>query len=279
MDNHIGLMMQKTSDSRKHFHAMIRKISIVTLASVLVSLLITVTIMVLAGMPGAMFLALSIAGLCPLLITPLASYVFFHQTMKLEAAHAALGEAHRQLFEFHIELAGAHKDLEYRASHDSMTGLANRDAFLTCLAERMQQANPGYLLMIDADRFKLVNDLHGHDAGDRALLAVAGAIAGAIRTGDFGARIGGEEFAVILNGAGKEDAIRVAERVRINVEKMSTMTAEGNELKLTVSIGGSELTSHATAEEIMRAADSKLYQAKRSGRNRVCVDERIPHAA
>lgn len=279
MGNHIGLIMQKTSTSWKHTRAMIRKISVVTLASVLVSLSITATVMIWAGMSGAMGLALSIAGLCPLLITPPASYVCFQQTIKLEAAHAALGEAHQRLFEFHIKLADTNKDLLYRASHDSMTGLANRDAFLVRLAERLQHPDPGYLLMIDADRFKLVNDVHGHDAGDRALLAVAEAIARAIRSGDFGARIGGEEFAVILNGADREDALRVAERVRSYVEDMSITTAEGNELKLTVSVGGSELASHATPDEVMRAADAKLYEAKRSGRNRVCVDRRISHAA
>ncbi|MDF1608288.1 GGDEF domain-containing protein [Hoeflea sp. YIM 152468] len=271
--------MQKPNISRKHIRTMIRKISIVTVASVLVSLSITATAMILAGMPGAMGLALSIAGLCPLVITPPASYVFFRQTMKLEAAYAALGEAHQRLFEFHLKLADTNRDLLHRASHDSMTGLANRDAFLARLTERMQHPDPGYLLMIDADRFKLVNDMHGHDAGDRALLAVAEAIARAIRNGDFGARIGGEEFAVILNGADREDALRVAERIRSNVEDMSITTAEGKKLKLTVSVGGSELASHASPDEVMRAADAKLYEAKRGGRNRVCVGQRISHAA
>ena len=205
--------------------------------------------------------------------------MFYRQTLELEAAHRALGEAHRNLFAIHAELKAAHRNLEHRANHDGMTGLANRDAFLEHLSGVIGSSRRGYLLMIDADRFKQINDVHGHDAGDRALQAVADAIAGSIRAGDFSARIGGEEFAIILVGASGQDAEVIAERVRANVEKMTVTTAEGRQLKVTVSIGGAAFGPPSRTKDIMRAVDARLYQAKHKGRNLVCIDREATRAA
>jgi len=272
-------MMQTTGNPPNITRAMIRKIAFLTAGSVLLSLLITGSIMYLVGATGAMGLALLIAGSCPLLVTPPATFLFYRQTLELEAAHQALGEAHRDLFEVHDKLKAAHRNLEHRANHDTMTGLANRDAFLVRLSETRRLADQSFLLMIDADRFKQINDIYGHDAGDRALLAVAKAIAESIRTTDFAARIGGEEFAVILRDTSREDAVTVAERVRANVEQMSITTADGMQLKVTVSIGGAAFGVQLRTKEIMRAADLKLYEAKRSGRNLVCIDTQAIRAA
>jgi diguanylate cyclase (GGDEF)-like protein len=271
--------MQNTGKSPRISRAMIKKITVLTLGSVVVSLLITGSIMHLIAATGSMALALTIAGFCPVLVTPPATYLFYRQTLELEAAHVALGEAHKNLFAIHAELKAAHKNLEHRANHDGMTGLANRDAFLQRLSDIKRSSDRGYLLMIDADRFKQINDMHGHDAGDRALLAVANAISGSIRSVDFGARIGGEEFAIILRGASAEEAYMIAERVRGNVEKMSITTAEDKQLSVTVSIGGTAFGPQSRTKEIMRAADSRLYEAKRNGRNLVSIDRKVTDAA
>ncbi len=271
--------MQNTGRSPNISRAMLRRIAILTAGSVALSLLITASIMSLIGGTGAMALALTIAGFCPLLVTPPAAYMFYRQTIELEAALDALGQAHRNLYEVHANLKAAHKDLEHKANHDSMTGLANRDAFLDRLSEVKSSLEQGYLLMIDADRFKQINDIYGHDAGDRALLAVANAISESIRATDFGARIGGEEFAIILGGANRESALKIAERVRINVEQMSVTTADGKQLRVTVSIGGAAFGPLSCSMDIMRAADTQLYQAKRSGRNMVCIGSEFTRAA
>jgi len=271
--------MQSTGFSPTVPRAMTKKIILVTIVAVVLSLLTTSLIMWMVGRTAPVPLALFIAGACPLAVTALAAYLFYRQTMELEAAHNELSGAHQSLFEMHAKLKAAHMDLEHRASHDSMTGLANRDAFLERLSEAKRLSDQGFLLMIDADRFKQINDAYGHDAGDRALFAVANAISQSIRATDFGARVGGEEFAVILCGASREDAVMIAERVRTNVEHMSFTTAEGEQLKVTVSVGGAAFGPQSRSKEIMRAADSQLYEAKRNGRNMVFIGSEQPRAA
>lgn len=271
--------MQNNGRSPTISRAMIKKMTLLTAGSVVLSLLVTAIVMYLVGATGAMGLALAIAGFCPLLVTPPATYVFYRQTLELEVAHRALHEAHRNLFEVHAKLKAAHKNLEHRANHDSLTGLANREAFLDRLSEFKRMSGEGYLLMIDADRFKQINDEYGHDAGDRALLGIANAISGSIRGTDFGARIGGEEFAIVLRGADSEEALMIAERVRSNVEQMSITTAEDNSLSVTVSIGCAAFGPQSRSKEILRAADSQLYEAKRTGRNLVCIDRTVARPA
>lgn len=263
--------MQNTGTPPKTSRTMIKKIALLTAASVVVSLLMTSFIMWMLGETSALPLGLSIATACPLAATPLAVYLFNRQTLELEAAHKALGEAHRRLSEVHARLKDAHRDLEHRANHDSMTGLANRDKFLARLSELKRKADSGYLLVIDADRFKQINDLHGHEAGDRALLAIGQAISGSIRATDLGARIGGEEFAVVLNGTSREEAAATAERIRARVEEISLTAADGTPLKFTVSIGGAPFSPQSRTKDVMRAADNQLYEAKRNGRNQALV--------
>ncbi|WP_171904835.1 GGDEF domain-containing protein [Hoeflea olei] len=224
-------------------------------------------------------LAFLIALFCPLLIAPPATFVFFRQTAELAAAHEALRKAHENLFAIHAELKSAHRSLEHRASHDGMTGLANREAFQARLDELKAAGEHGYLLMIDADRFKQINDEHGHDGGDRALLAIAEAISAAIRPGDFAARIGGEEFAVLLRQVGGEQAGQIAEGLRARVEAVRVATVEGTSLQVTVSIGCAAFTAQSRIKDDMRAADRMLYDAKRDGRNRVRITPGITRAA
>lgn len=271
--------MQSTGTPPKISRAMIKKMTLLTGGSVVLSLVITSIIMMLLDQPAGLPVALGIAGFCPLLVTPLATYFFCLQTLELQAAHKALSEAHHRLSEFHTNLKVAHEALEHRASHDAMTGLANRDRFLSRFSEFKRKSDTGYLLMIDADHFKRINDLHGHDAGDRVLLAVGQVISGSIRETDLGARIGGEEFAIILRGASTEEALIIAERIRAGIEQISLATADGELLKVTASIGGVPFDPQSRIKQVMRAADSKLYEAKRNGRNRVVIDKALTRAA
>jgi diguanylate cyclase (GGDEF)-like protein len=134
------------------------------------------------------------------------------------------------------------------------------------------------MLIIDADRFKYINDTHGHAQGDVALSMIAEAIRGGVRGGDIVGRIGGEEFAAFLAGASCEEALIVAERVRLGVEGLRFSPGDGKFLPLSVSIGAARLRPHLSWSQTMREADRRLYEAKARGRNRV-VFERAEQAA
>lgn len=160
-----------------------------------------------------------------------------------------------------------------------MTGLANREAFLSHLSTILEQSGEAFLLMLDADRFKQINDIHGHDAGDRVLKTLAAVISSSIRTEDWGAGIGGEVFAIVWRNATPQEAIKVAQRIRTRIESTPTMSAEGMEINFTLSIGVTGLAAGWRPDEAMRAADSLLYKAKRNGRNRVCINTAERQAA
>ncbi|MDO9060123.1 MAG: GGDEF domain-containing protein, partial [Bradyrhizobium sp.] len=133
-----------------------------------------------------------------------------------------------------------------------------------------RQKIPVGLLMIDADHFKVYNDTFGHQAGDEALIGVAICISDSVRrAGDCAARYGGEEFAVLLPALSAEEALAVAETIRLKVEQWSDHT--------TVSIGVASLTPGVSQDwsELVGAADKALYAAKAGGRNR-CVVATVP---
>src|SRR6185295_10624274 len=122
-----------------------------------------------------------------------------------------------------LSRAYSHREAEARASTDALTGLPNRryfDEFCALLARRRRSEDAIGILMVDIDRFKLLNDAHGHQVGDEVLRAVAGAIAGAVREDDVPARYGGEEFAVLLRNPTLEVAADVGERVRDAVARL-----------------------------------------------------------
>ncbi|MEG3191689.1 sensor domain-containing diguanylate cyclase [Lysobacter sp. D1-1-M9] len=172
------------------------------------------------------------------------------------------------------DLQRRHDKLQYSASRDPLTGLLNRAALAQLRAApgelaRLQQA-PYSLMLIDVDRFKQVNDRHGHLLGDRALRAVADAVAASIREGDLAVRYGGEEFLVVLPNTRLADAAEVAERVRQRVLLAPLPFA------LTVSIGlaGGE-PGCDTPERVFDRADQALYRAKAGGRNCVVADDTL----
>lgn len=166
-------------------------------------------------------------------------------------------------------------DLSRKAMTDPLTGLCNRRAFDNALAECMDVDRPidrpGCLALFDLDHFKLVNDTHGHATGDRVLVLFAAVLRGTVRTGDVVARMGGEEFAVLLEGAGVEQARMVCERIRIRLAASEGHSIAGDPVHVTVSVGLAALAPEASAQDVFKAADAALYRAKESGRNRLSV--------
>ena len=171
--------------------------------------------------------------------------------------------------------ARAEGRLEELATTDALTGLRNRRKFDASIElewrRAIRSARPIALLLVDADYFKIFNDSFGHQAGDQALIAIAGCIAAAAkRSGDCAARYGGEEFAVLLPGASEQDAREVAENIRQRVERVPADPAQ-----LSVSIGIASMRPLVTMEwtGLVEAADKALYAAKAAGRNQCVVAE------
>jgi diguanylate cyclase (GGDEF)-like protein len=164
------------------------------------------------------------------------------------------------------------------ATRDPLTGLLNRRAFERMLGEEEERAqrfgHPLALIMIDVDHFKSINDAHGHPAGDAVLREIAQRVAGQVRSVDRVARIGGEEFGLILVQMDRAAALHVAERIGAAVRSQPVRTANELSLAITVSAGVAWLPHHGhAAGSLIIAADKALYAAKGSGRDRVVAAE------
>lgn len=173
-----------------------------------------------------------------------------------------------------------HDQLYRMAIHDAMTGIFNRRHFDELLAHEFRQAladkTPLSLLLADIDRFKLVNDSHGHPVGDVVLCRVAQLLSSSVRSMDLVARYGGEEFVALLCGTDEEEAKRLAERLRQAVQD-EVISHEDVKLSVTVSLGVASLWPDDPFDDpmaLLQAADSCLYLSKQAGRNRVtCISE------
>lgn len=159
---------------------------------------------------------------------------------------------------------------EEQASTDHLTGLANRRRFERQLDKEVERTSrhgrPFCLVMLDLDDFKQVNDTFGHEAGDEALKSLARVLQQGTRGIDLAARVGGEEFAVILTETNLETAIEVAERLRVAIKALEIPPVG----QIAASFGVAECPSHAqSSRELLASADAALYEAKRQGRDRV----------
>jgi diguanylate cyclase (GGDEF)-like protein len=170
-----------------------------------------------------------------------------------------------------LSRAYSHRQAEARASTDALTGLPNRryfDEFCALLARRRRAEDAVGVLMVDIDKFKDLNDRHGHQVGDEVLRAVAGAIVGAVREDDVPARYGGEEFAVLLRNPTRAVAVEVGERVRAAVGALDL--GRLGVPSVSVSVGAAVADDPAEPiEAVIKQADEALYDAKRGGRDRV----------
>ena len=156
---------------------------------------------------------------------------------------------------------------------DFLTNIYTRryffDTVKSHIALSMRDSNPLSLLMIDIDDFKKVNDSYGHQVGDDVLIDVAQALQTLIRESDTLARMGGEEFAVLLYNTSHNDAIKIAQKIRQTIEE-KVFIYDDIKIPITVSIGTAELAKNSTSIEVLyKDADDSLYVAKKNGRNRV----------
>jgi len=195
------------------------------------------------------------------------------RAIEKEAARKAAQTAREQLEEKHHELEALSENLKTMSISDPLTGCYNRRYFqeispkMVSAAQRHRRSIS--ILMLDVDFFKKINDSHGHLAGDAVLKEVAQTCRATLREPDFLVRFGGEEFVAILPDTAREEALRVAERLRDAIERLQVRSGE-RELHVTVSIGLSEfVASEVSLEKAFARADIALYEAKRSGRNRV----------
>jgi len=181
-----------------------------------------------------------------------------------------------RLLNANMRLKDQAAELERQALTDPLTGIGNRRHFFEQgrreLQRSMRTEKRPSLLMLDIDRFKGVNDTYGHDAGDAALMALCETTLATIRNIDVFARIGGEEFAVLLPETTTGQALIVAERLRKRLEGTAVERPGGKDFNFTVSIGVAGLTAEDSGlEALLKRADEALYEAKNCGRNRVCA--------
>ena len=180
----------------------------------------------------------------------------------------------KRILQLQRELIGAREEIRFQANHDGLTGMWNRTTILNLLGRELQRGmrsgKPIGALMMDLDHFKRVNDEHGHLTGDAVLKEVAHRISVAVRSYDFVGRYGGEEFLAVLPDCSQQDLRTVAERIRYTVAEAPIRTEAVN-LAITVSVGGVATSNANPSPDLLAAADSALYSAKRNGRNQVVI--------
>jgi diguanylate cyclase (GGDEF)-like protein len=210
----------------------------------------------------------------PLPAFPRHSTLFPGHSMLLGAPDAVPAEAVTALQSLNNQVAlalrssQAHRDLEAQALTDALTGLANRAAFTSALDEATREATGRtWVLFLDLDDFKVVNDVLGHVAGDELLRHVAARMLGALRDRDLCARLGGDEFGVLLRDAGEDEARQIGQRL---IELLSAPIMLGGRLaQVGASVGLACPQPGATGTEMVQQADIAMYAAKAAGKNRV----------
>ncbi len=199
------------------------------------------------------------------------------QNQYLVSTNAELMVMQKQLKERTAELENACLKMQVMAMTDPLTDIANRRCFFDTLerefATQLCNCPPMSLLNIDIDWFKTINDTYGHEAGDKVLQELAGIIRANSRNGDLAARIGGEEYALLLSNADSQRAITVARRIQSAVAEHSFILDENRRVSVTVSIGVCTLEKYPcySKRKIYSYADQALYHSKRCGRNRISI--------
>ena len=189
--------------------------------------------------------------------------------------------AGRRILELQHQLMAAREALREQATHDGLTGLLNRCAILRTLDRELTRASRERhalaVLMVDLDRFKHINDTHGHAAGDAVLREAARRMREAVRNYDSVGRYGGEEFVIVLPGCDETGSLAHADRIRQTFAR-EPFRVEQLELTVTSSIGVSFRTdpSENDSHELLREADLALYLAKANGRNRAIAFHHVP---
>ena len=197
------------------------------------------------------------------------SHDFDDMADKLTRAHQDL---ERQVEQRTDQLHRANIELSRLADYDALTGVPNRRRIILDVEQRLALQNSGrqYMLLIDIDHFKRVNDTYGHLVGDRLLMDIARDVRSLLRENDLFGRIGGEEFMAFIEASGPEEATMVAERLRSGIAKVERVFIEGATGAVSVSIGIANADNRSSFAEMYEAADAALYKAKHHGRNQ-CV--------
>ena len=196
-----------------------------------------------------------------LLTFPIAFIVFVEKQKFLRAVE--------ELERSNTLLKKMHEDARNKAELDLMTGILNRNSFLSRLEQNKRKSDRGALLVMDIDKFKLINDTYGHQAGDQALISMVKFLKETKREQDYLGRLGGEEFGAFLSDVTPDQAVMIAERIRSGIERMQ-LSFDGDAChQMTISIGVVMNEGNEGVKELMRIADERMYMAKNAGRNRV----------
>ena len=194
---------------------------------------------------------------------------------RIEAADRELRDAYQKLLEQSDALRQSNAELERLSLTDPLTGLGNRRLFEKCIETDMalfrRHGDLSSLLVLDLDRFKVVNDTYGHDVGDTILCRFADLLRQHMRETDAVCRLGGEEFAVFLRRTDAPTAMEIAEKLRRRLEAMVVDSPAGARVSVTASIGAAILSrplNLTSAEALYKAADEAMYASKQRGRNR-----------
>ena len=245
----------------------IRQTAIISAIAVLLSFTLTgFFYLIFYGMDDRFWQALTMAIVIPWGISiPLGLYTS-KQRFKLIKLTNRLKEAQGNLRK-------ANKALELRANFDGMTGLLNRDSFLSQLDKLRTDQDNNVLMIVDVDHFKDINDNFGHPVGDQALNMLGRVFSKILRKNDVAGRIGGEEFGIFLPDTSAPEGQIIGEMIRHEIEKMIFEPCHNMRHVITVSIGVTDMAPHHQRSALMANADAALFAAKRRGRNQVVMFE------
>lgn len=190
----------------------------------------------------------------------------------------ALKQAQNQLAEAHAELMLKHQELEHTANTDSLTQIYNREKLGRVFARELQiiqqDQSTFSIISVDLDHFKQINDTFGHATGDAVLVKVARTMKNSLRSTDYIGRWGGEEFLILCPQTSHIEAMQLAERIRIAVANQSYATEQNH----SISLGVASYQAGDSLDSLLHRSDLAMYQAKQTGRNRVCSETQAPQA-